>query len=71
MILFMTDKDNFFISGWNKDNEGNLWVTKSIGGCKKIAEGDLAKEMFDELCAMGTQQFPCIMEHKGFFKTNI
>lgn len=71
MICYMSKAGNYMLTGWNLDKDGALWITRVSGGSKKIAEGQEAQDIHNELCYMAETQFPCLLHHKGMFKTNL
>ncbi|HSQ90181.1 hypothetical protein [Romboutsia sp.] len=70
-ICYMTQEGSYIINGWNLDKNKNLWVSRTIGGNKKIASGDEAKAIHDEFCRIAESQMPCLMHHNGMFITNV
>ena len=70
-ICYMSKSGSYMVDGWNLDTRGDLWVSRSTGGNKKIASGEEASAIHDELCKIAETQFPCLMHHNGMFKTNI
>jgi hypothetical protein len=67
----MTEEGSYIVSGWNMDKDDNLWVSRATGGNKKIASGEEAVMIHDELCRIATSSFPCLMHYNGNVITNI
>lgn len=73
-IFFMTEGNNYFITGFNLNKEKtDLWVTKLDGGSVKIVDNDADKamELHDFLCEIAHSTYPSIIYHKGNMRTNV
>ncbi len=69
-IFYLSEKGSMLISGFNM-KDGALWVTKVDGyGCK-IAEGEKAEEVHRVFLELAMSQYPCVIENKGNFATNV
>lgn len=69
-IFYLSEQGSMLICGFNMKN-GVLWVTKMDGyGCK-IAEGEKAEEVHEVFLKLAMSQYPCVIENKGNFATNV